>query len=148
MVGLVVLRMTAPSIRAARAELLDQRLGVLRGRLGAGQLGRPRRAAPPSSGVSRTGHSWAPIRATAAVSSVTALSSVDHRAVAGAAAGGQPHPGHALLGGLDEVDPLPADGRAEAADLADRLGAALELLAVLLDDDLRRPCGRRPPRRR
>ena len=54
---------------------------------------------------------------------VTALSSVDHRAVAGAAAGGQLHPGHALLGGLDQVEPPAADRRAEAADLADRLGA-------------------------
>ena len=61
---------------------------------------------------------------------------VDHRAVPGAAAGGQLHPGHALLGGLDQVEPAAADGGAEAADLADGLGAALELVAVLLDEHL------------
>ena len=59
---------------------------------------------------------------------------VHERAVAGLAAGGEPHPGQALLGGLHEVEAqVVADGDAEAADLADRLGAALEQVGVLVD---------------
>ena len=64
---------------------------------------------------------------------------VDHRPVAGAAAGGQLHPGHALLGGLDQVDPPAAHRGAEAADLAHRVGDALELLGVLVDQHLGAP---------
>ena len=88
---------------------------------------------------------------------------VDHGAVAGRAAGGQAHPGHALLRGLEQVQALAADGHAEAADLADRLGHALEEIGVVVhepagalaaagllvgqereDDVARRPCGPRP----
>jgi hypothetical protein len=55
-----------------------------------------------------------------------------HRAVAGGALGGQPDPGHALLSGLDHVQPgVVVDAQAEAADLADRLGAALEQLRLV-----------------
>jgi hypothetical protein len=59
---------------------------------------------------------------------------VDHRTVPGGAAGPQPHPGDALLAGLDQVEPLPADLGGEAADLADRLGAALQQVRTVVDD--------------
>ena len=67
---------------------------------------------------------------------------VGHRAVAGPAVCGQPQPGDALLGGLQEVGaPLPAvavgQGDAVAADLADRLGDALEDLGVVGDEEVR-----------
>src|SRR3954451_12656237 len=57
-----------------------------------------------------------------------------HRAVAGVAASGQPHPRHTLLGRLDEVEPLPADGGAEAADLTHGFGAPLEELRTVPAD--------------
>ena len=60
---------------------------------------------------------------------------VDHRAVAGPTAGGEAHPRHALLGGLDEVDPPPAHGGGEAADLAHGFGAVGEQVGVLVDQD-------------
>ena len=62
---------------------------------------------------------------------------VQHRAVAGRAARGQPHPGHALLGDLDQVEALAADRRAEAADLADRLGDAFEEVGMVVDQPAR-----------
>ena len=51
----------------------------------------------------------------------------------------QPQPGDALLGGLQQVGALLAarrgrHGDAVAADLADRLGDALEQLGVLVDE--------------
>ena len=61
---------------------------------------------------------------------------VQHRAVPRAPPGGQLHPGHALLGGLDQVDATAAHGGAEPSHLADRLGAALEPLGVVLDEGL------------
>ena len=72
---------------------------------------------------------------------------LQHRAVPGGPARGQPQPGHALLRRLDQVEALAADRDAEPADLTDRLGDALE--------QFRRGCppasGRRrcrpPPRR-
>ena len=128
--------MTAPSIRAAlpNSSTSDSAFS--------GVASVPARSATVASstsiaGVSRTGHSWVPSRATAWRDPGDGVVGVDHRAVAGAAARRQPHPGHALLGGLDEVDPLPAHGGAEAADLADRLGHAVEVVGVLLDHDLR-----------
>ena len=73
MVGLAVLRRTAPSI-AGRSPNSSTRLSAL-----SGVASVPARSATAASstsmvGVSRTGQSWAPIRATAAASSVTALS--------------------------------------------------------------------------
>ena len=66
---------------------------------------------------------------------------VHDRAVTGAAARGQPHPRHALLGGLDEVQPPLAavaarHGQREAADLADRLGDAVEQVGAVVDQPL------------
>ena len=73
MVGFVVLRMTAPSIRAAlpNSSTSDSAFS--------GVASVPARSATVASstsiaGVSRTGHSWAPIRATACEIRVTALS--------------------------------------------------------------------------
>ncbi len=57
---------------------------------------------------------------------------VPHRSVPGVAARGQPHPGHPLLRGLDEVEPAVPHRRGEAADLADGVRAVLEPLAVRL----------------
>ena len=54
----------------------------------------------------------------------------------GPATGSQLHPRHALLGGLDQVEPAAAHGRAESADLPDSLGASVELVTVLLDEHL------------
>ncbi len=67
---------------------------------------------------------------------------VGHRAVAGPTVRGQPQPGDALLGGLEQVGAplLPVavgDGDAVATDLADRLGDAVEHLGVLGDDEVR-----------
>ena len=53
----------------------------------------------------------------------------------GGAVRGEPHPGQALLRRLDRVHPLVADRDAEPADLADRLGHALEQVRVLLDQE-------------
>src|SRR5689334_6133362 len=58
---------------------------------------------------------------------------VEHRAMSGPAAGEQAHPGHALLGSLEEVEALAADNRAEAADLPDRLADAIEQIGVVVD---------------
>ncbi len=59
---------------------------------------------------------------------------VDHRAVTGRAGRRQAHPGHALLRRLDHVEPhIVGDAQAEAADLADGLGAPLEQVRLLLD---------------
>jgi hypothetical protein len=79
-----------------------------------------RRNAVADSG-SWVGHWCRPTRATASAS--------------GGAPRGQPHPGQALLRGLHRVEPLVADGHAEPADLADRLGDALEQVGVLLDEE-------------
>ena len=62
---------------------------------------------------------------------------VQERAVPGHAARAQPHPAQALLRGLDEVDPLLVQREREAADLADRLGAALEEVGPVLHQPLR-----------
>ena len=53
----------------------------------------------------------------------------------GGAARGQPEPGHALFGGLNQVEALAAEGDAEPADLADRLGDALEEPRVVIDQE-------------
>ncbi|GAA5017179.1 hypothetical protein GCM10025734_67580 [Kitasatospora paranensis] len=56
--------------------------------------------------------------------------------MAGAALDGEPHPVHALLRRLDQVQPdLVVDGEGEAPDLADALGDALEQLGVLVDQE-------------
>ena len=68
---------------------------------------------------------------------MTALSSLIIEPWPGPAACGEAHPGHPLLGGLDQVDPASAHGRREPADLADGLGAVGEPVGVLLDEDLR-----------
>ena len=75
MVGLTVLLMTAPSIRVAPPN------SSTRARAFSGVTSVPDSSATvPSStsmvGVSRIGHSWAPSRATAALSRATALSSL------------------------------------------------------------------------
>src|SRR6202042_1832103 len=57
---------------------------------------------------------------------------LEHRAVPGGAPRGQPEPGDALLGRLDQVEALAAEGDAEPADLADRLGDALEEAGVVV----------------
>ncbi len=52
----------------------------------------------------------------------------------GGAYHGQLHPVHALLGGLDQIEPpLLAHREREPADLADALGDAVEQLAVVVD---------------
>ena len=86
--------------------------------------------------VSTTGNSCRPTRATASASRVTALSSCRIEPCPGAAAGDQPQPGDALLGGLRSGRRRDGPSRqrdAEPADLADRLGAALEQLRVVVD---------------
>ena len=75
----------------------------------------------------RCGHSYAPIRATAAASSVTALSSIAERPVPGLTVGDELQPGHPLLRGLDQVEPkVVVHGQREPAHLTDRLLAALD----------------------
>ena len=73
MVGLAVLRMTAPSIRAAlpNSSISDS---ALSGVASVPTISPTEASSTFMVGVSRTGHSWAPIRATAAVSSVMAFS--------------------------------------------------------------------------
>src|SRR5262249_1588029 len=62
---------------------------------------------------------------------------VDHGPVAGTAAGDQPQPLDALLGRLDQVQAqVVVDRVREAADLADRLGAALEQLRMVVDHEV------------
>jgi hypothetical protein len=57
--------------------------------------------------------------------------------VARGAGRGQAHPRHALLRRLDHVEPqVVVHRQREAADLADRLGAALEQLRVVLHQPL------------
>ena len=94
------------------------------------------------------GHSWRPIRATVSASSVTALSAWSMEPWPAVPARGQAHPGHALFRGLQQVEALAADGRAEPADLADRLGDALEEVAGGCPPASGRRSCRRPPRRR
>ncbi len=82
-----------------------------------------------------------------------ALSSLIWRAVAGPAVGDQAQPVDALLGGLQQVEPHRVAGRAvhrhgEPADLADRLGHAVEQVAAVLDQPVAARGLRRPPRRR
>ena len=88
-------------------------------------------------------------RATASAAAVTALSSLTI----------EPWPARPLAvsrsqampfsRGLDQVEPqLVAEGEREAADLADRLGAALEEVGVVVDQPVRAVACRRPPRRR
>ncbi len=57
---------------------------------------------------------------------------LQHGSVPRCPARGQPHPGDALLRCLDQVEPAPADRGAEPADLANRLGDALEQLGVVV----------------
>ena len=57
---------------------------------------------------------------------------LQHRPVPGRPARGEPDPGHALLRGLDQVEAAPADRGAEPADLADRLGDAVEQFRVVV----------------
>ncbi len=90
-----------------------------------------------------------PTRATASASSVTALSSWIIEPWPGRAARGQPHPGMPFSAVSIEVEPqVVVDGEGEAADLADRLGAALEQVRVVVDQPAARRRCRRPPRRR
>ncbi|CAK7282174.1 hypothetical protein SGPA1_20140 [Streptomyces misionensis JCM 4497] len=115
------------------AELGDRGLHVLRVQLGAervaqlveegpGGLGDPHRElvpADPGDGLGQLGDGVVP---------------VDHGAVPGGAGHGELHPVHALLGRLDQIEPpLLVHGEGEAADLADRLGDALEQLGVVVD---------------
>jgi hypothetical protein len=64
---------------------------------------------------------------------------LQHGSVSRCPARGQPYPGDALLGGLDQVEPAPADRGAEPADLADRLRHALEQLGVVVHQPARAP---------
>ena len=93
-----------------------------------GQLGGPLVLADPRDGRGQRGDR---------------VVAVDHASVAGGAGRGQPHPGEALLGRLHGVDPLVADGDAEPADLADRLGHALEQVRMLLDEEFGTPVAAR-----
>ena len=62
----------------------------------------------------------------------------DHAAVPGATGDRQSHPPDALLGRLDGVEAqIVADLVGEAPDLADRLGASLEQLRVVVDQPAR-----------
>ena len=84
--------------------------------------------------VTRIGNLCRPSRPTASDSSVTALSLLVIEPWPGRAVHREPHPVHALLGGLDQVEPqVLVDGEREAADLADRLRHALEQLRVVVD---------------
>ena len=67
---------------------------------------------------------------------------MDHRAVARSAARGQPHPVHALLRGLDQIEPplttvAARHRQRKPADLADRLGDALEQVGPVVHQPLR-----------
>ena len=67
---------------------------------------------------------------------------VHHRAVPAPAAGGQPHPLHALLGRLDQVEAALTAVAArhrqrKAADLADRLSDAVEQIGPIVDQPVR-----------
>ena len=73
MVGLVVLRMTAPSIRAALPNS-STRLSAFSGVASVPASSPTVASSTCIAGVSRTGHSWSPIRATAWSARVTALS--------------------------------------------------------------------------
>ena len=99
--------------------------------------------------VTRTGNLCRPRRPTASHSSVIGVVLVGHRTVPGGAVHGEPHPVHALLGGLDEIEPqLLVDGEGEAADLADRLRARPRRgRGACRRGAARRTC-RPPPRRR
>ena len=58
---------------------------------------------------------------------------VAERAVAGLAVGDQVEPGHPLLGSLHQIEPqVVVHGQREPADLADRLGAALQQIGPVL----------------
>src|SRR3546814_15843040 len=65
------------------------------------------------------------------------VAAVDHRTMTRIATGGQLHPGHALLGRRDEIDPLAAPGRGESADLTDGPGAVRELVGMGVAEVLR-----------
>ena len=84
--------------------------------------------------VTRTGNWWRPEPGDGLAELGDGVVVVDHRTVTGAPGRGQLHPGDALLGRLDEVEPqVVGDGQREAAHLADRLGAAVEHLRVVVD---------------
>ena len=115
------------------AELLDERLGVLRGRLGPGQLPhcpeqhlhggrelhRPRVSADPGHRLRERGDS---------------VVGMPHGPVTGIAGGGQAHPRHPLLGSLDQVEPATTHGGGEPSDLADGIRAVLEPLTTVLHE--------------
>ena len=132
-VGLAVLAIVAPTIRA----MLPSRASVSSARSGSSSMPNASDTASRKArwaSVILCGHSYAPIRATAADELGDGVVVVAERAVAGRAVGDQVEPGHPLLGGLDQVQPqVVADRQGEPADLADRLGASLEDLAVLVD---------------
>ena len=122
-------------------EVVEQLVEVLVGPAGAGDLGQPveqrahrgdELARPLVGGDPRDGLGQPHDRVLV----------VGYRAVPGTTVGGEPEPGDALLGGLQQVGaPLTpvavGDGDAVAADLADRLGDALEDLGVLGDHEVR-----------
>ena len=88
------------------------------------------------------GHLCAAIREIASASRTIAFSSLGTEPWPARPRAVQPQPGDALLGGLQQVGararPVAVgDGDAVAADLADRLGDALEELGVVLDDVVR-----------
>ncbi len=62
---------------------------------------------------------------------------VDHGTVPCRAARREPQPGHSLLRRLHQVEPLATERDAEAANLADRLGAALEEVRVVVHQPAR-----------
>ena len=87
--------------------------------------------------VTSTGHSCAPIRATAAASRVTALSGLTCEPWPARPWATSRSHDDALLGGLQQVRAAAAEVDREAADLADRLGDALEQLGVVVDGVVR-----------
>ena len=119
--------------RASRSRVRD--------RSGPGRCrGSPRSARGTSRtvGVTWTGNGARPTRATASASAVTALSSLIIEPWPGRPFALQAQPVDALLGRLDQVQPqVVADRVREAADLADRLGAALEQLRMVVDEEVR-----------
>ena len=86
-------------------------------------------------GVRRIGHSYRPSLARASASDDHGVLVVDHGTMARPPASGQAHPGHPLLGGLDEIETkVLVHCVAEPADLSDAFGASLEQLRVGVDE--------------
>src|SRR5262249_19702038 len=138
MVGLAVLARVAPIILASGPSLAST-CGAA-----AGVNSRPSASLAASrnacaEGMSRVGHSWRPIRATVSASSVTALSLWSREpcpAVPRAVSRSHARPFSAVS---TRLRPSPAAVALHPADLADRLGAPLEQVRVVLPQPPRAP---------